>query len=89
MIAAMQPNLFSMRSLLPPRHTQGRAKAPMAVLDEVEKKSKELHAWLKERPNLFIDYEVEVQIEVKAILAKYPKLVAVKSSGSLLIVSSL
>ena len=30
--------------------SDGRVRAPAAVLDETEKKSKELHVWLKDRP---------------------------------------
>jgi predicted nucleic acid-binding protein len=56
----------------------GRVRAPAAVLDETEKKSKELHAWLKDRPSLFIDYEEEIQLEVRNILANYPRLVMEK-----------
>lgn len=47
-------------------------------MDETEKKSKELHAWLKERPELFIDYEEEIQIEVRNILSTYPRLIMEK-----------
>jgi hypothetical protein len=59
----------------------GRVRAPEAVLDETSKRSKELHDWLKERPDLFIGYETDIQLEVKTILAKYPKLVAVKKTA--------
>ena len=59
----------------------GRVRAPEAVLDETSKRSKELHDWLKERPDLFIGYETDIQLEVKTILTKYPKLVAVKKTA--------
>lgn len=57
---------------------EGRVRAPVAVLDETEKKSKDLHAWLKARPALFIDYEEEIQLEVRAILSRYQRLVMEK-----------
>ncbi|MBM6582989.1 DUF4411 family protein [Microvirga sp. BT689] len=57
---------------------EGRVRAPLAVLDETEKKSKDLHAWLRQRPELFIDYEEEIQLEVRNILAGYPRLVMEK-----------
>lgn len=52
--------------------------APIAVLDETEKKSKELHKWLGERNGLFVALDETIQREVKAILAKHPRLVMEK-----------
>jgi hypothetical protein len=56
----------------------GRIRAPLAVLEETEKKSKELHAWLKARPELFIDYEEDIQLEARAILTQHQRLVMEK-----------
>jgi Domain of unknown function (DUF4411) len=56
----------------------GRIRAPLAVLDETEKKSKDLHAWLRGRPHLFVQYEEDIQLEVRAVLAKHPRLVMEK-----------
>lgn len=61
--------------------SDGRVRAPEAVLDETGKRSKELHSWLKERPDLIVGYEIEIQQEVKTILAKYPRLVAIKKTA--------
>jgi Domain of unknown function (DUF4411) len=52
--------------------------APAPVLDETERKSKELHDWLADRDGLFVDLDEAVQLEVKEILAKHPKLVMEK-----------
>jgi hypothetical protein len=52
--------------------------APLAVHDETAKKSKDLHAWLADRNEMFLDLDEETQREVKAILAKHPRLVAEK-----------
>lgn len=56
----------------------GRVRAPLAVLEETEKKSKDLYAWLKARPDLFIDYEEDIQLEARAVLAKHQRLVMEK-----------
>lgn len=56
---------------------RGRITAPPEVLEETSKKSHELHAWLKEREKTFItEYDVDVLLGVREILAKFPKLVA-------------
>ena len=47
--------------------------APIAVHDETEKKSKELHKWLGERDGLFLELNESIQKEVKAILVKHPE----------------
>ena len=53
--------------------------APIAVHDETEKKSKELHKWLGERDGLFLELDRgRIQKEVKAILVKHPRLVMEK-----------
>jgi hypothetical protein len=55
-----------------------RVWTPMAVHDEIEKKSKELHKWLGDRARLFIELDEEIQREAKAILARHPRLVMAK-----------
>jgi hypothetical protein len=52
--------------------------APIAVHDETEKKSKELHKWLGDRDGLFVELNEDIQKEVKAILVKHPRLVVEK-----------
>jgi hypothetical protein len=52
--------------------------APLAVHDETAKKSKDLHAWLADRDEMFLELDQDTQREVKAILAKHPRLVAEK-----------
>jgi hypothetical protein len=56
----------------------GRIIAPRAVHDETEKKSKELHAWLADRKQVFWELDEPTQREVKAVLATHPRLVAEK-----------
>ena len=51
---------------------------PEVVTDELEKKSKDLCTWLKQRPQAIIPYEPEIQNEGKALLVKYPRLVMEK-----------
>jgi hypothetical protein len=53
----------------------GRLVAPEEVLRETTKRSDELHAWLKARKQMFRELVDAVQIEVAAVLAKYPRLV--------------
>jgi hypothetical protein len=52
--------------------------APLAVHDETEKKSKDLHDWLSDRDQMFLPLDEDTQREVKAILAAHPKMVAEK-----------
>ena len=56
----------------------GRIRAPLAVLEETEKKSKDLHAWLRARPAVFIDYEESIQLAARSILSKHQRLVMEK-----------
>ncbi len=56
----------------------GNIFASIAVHDETERKSKELYEWLSDRADIFVELEEDVQVEVKAILAKHPKLVMEK-----------
>lgn len=52
-----------------------RALIPEAVVDETDKRSKELNKWLKDRPHAIVSYETEIQQEAKSILAAHPLLV--------------
>jgi len=56
----------------------GRIVAPEAVLDETEAKAAELHAWLKERDQMFVALAESIQVRAKEILARHPRLVAAK-----------
>lgn len=56
----------------------GRIVAPQAVHDETAKKSKDLHKWLADRDGIFLELDEATQREVKAILARHPRLVAEK-----------
>jgi hypothetical protein len=56
----------------------GKIVAPLAVHDETDKKAKDLHAWLAERDGMFLELDENTQREVKAVLAKHPRLVAEK-----------
>ena len=56
----------------------GKIVAPQAVHDETEKKSKDLHDWLADRKRMFLESDEPTQREVKAILARHPRLVAEK-----------
>ena len=47
--------------------------ALLAVHDETEKKSKELHDWLGNREGLFVDLNEDMETGVKVILAKHPR----------------
>jgi hypothetical protein len=52
-----------------------RLVAPVEVLRETAKRSDELHAWLKERDQMFCELEGPIQIEAAQVLACYPRLV--------------
>jgi hypothetical protein len=52
-----------------------RAFVPEAVVDETDKRSSELHKWLKERSYAAVGYETEIQEAAKSILSTYPLLV--------------
>ena len=49
--------------------------APIEVLNEIKKRSDELHAWLKERPSMFRELDDAIQIEAAQVLAQFPRLV--------------
>ena len=52
--------------------------SPVDVLNEIAKRSDELHAWLKERRSMFRELDDAVQIEAASILSKFPRLVGQK-----------
>jgi Domain of unknown function (DUF4411) len=56
----------------------GKIVAPQAVHDETEKKSNDLHDWLADRKQMFLDLDEPTQREVRSILARHPRLVAEK-----------
>jgi hypothetical protein len=49
--------------------------APIEVLNEMKKRSDELHAWLKARPSMFRELDDAIQIEAAQVLAHFPRLV--------------
>jgi hypothetical protein len=55
--------------------TAGRVISIREVLEETQKRSDELHKWLKERASMFRELEENIQIEAAKILGKYPRLV--------------
>lgn len=58
--------------------TEGLLVVPEAVIDELDKRSKDAAAWLKQRGSCIIGYETEIQRAAKNILATHPKLVMAK-----------
>jgi len=54
---------------------QKRLVAPVEVLNEMKKRSDELHAWLKTRSSMFRDLDDEIQIEAAQVLRQFPRLV--------------
>lgn len=48
---------------------------PEAVVDETDKRSKDLNKWLKDRADTIVGYETEIQQEARSILEQYPLLV--------------
>jgi hypothetical protein len=49
--------------------------APIEVLNEMKKRSDELHAWLKARPSMFRELDDAIQIEAAQVLGQFPRLV--------------
>jgi hypothetical protein len=56
----------------------GRMYVPENVIDELMKKSKDLAAWLKQRPASIVAYEADIQIQGKKLLVAYKRLVMEK-----------
>ena len=57
---------------------QQRLFSPLEVLNEIAKRSDELHARLKERRAMFHELDEAVQIEAANILRQFPRLVGQK-----------
>jgi hypothetical protein len=55
-----------------------RLVSPIEVLHETKKRSDDLHAWLRARPDMFEELEDVVQIEAARVLAQFPRLVGEK-----------
>jgi Domain of unknown function (DUF4411) len=59
--------------------SNGRITAPAEVLTEIEKKSDELHPWLKQREKALVTpYDDAFLANVKALLRRFPRLVMEK-----------
>jgi predicted nucleic acid-binding protein len=56
----------------------GTISLSLAVLDELKKKSEDLHTWLGEQEVPVVQLEEDIQVEVAAILQKHPRLVMAK-----------
>jgi hypothetical protein len=61
--------------------TNSRMVVHESVIDELMKKSKDLAAWLKLRPNAIVPYEPNIQIRGKELLGVYPRLVMAKKQA--------
>jgi hypothetical protein len=59
----------------------GRVVVSELVIDELMKKSKDLAAWLKDRPDAIVPPDVAVQKRAKALLVSYPRLVMEKKQA--------
>lgn len=61
----------------------GRLYSSMEVLKEIERRDDELHEWTKKRKEIFLDIEGdELQIRMKEILDRYPRLVDTRKNRS-------
>jgi hypothetical protein len=49
--------------------------SPEDVLSEIQKRSDELHKWLKAKPEMFRELDEAVQNEAARVLAQFPRLV--------------
>lgn len=52
-----------------------RLVSPIEVLNEIHKRSDELHKWLKVQTDMFIELDDAIQIEAQNVLSKFPRLV--------------
>lgn len=55
-----------------------RLVSPIDVLNEIQKRSDELHKWLKVQPEMFRELENAIQIEAAQVLSQFPRLVGEK-----------
>lgn len=60
----------------------GVIKSTEEVYVEIKKKDDELHAWLKDRKEIFVPIEEEIQNVVAELLSTYPRLVDTKKNRS-------
>jgi hypothetical protein len=65
----------------------GSLVSPIEVLNEIQKRSDDLHAWLKQRGQMFRELEDAIQIEAANVLAKFPRLVGQRDFVGPLILS--
>ena len=57
---------------------EGRMIAPVDVLNEMTKRSEDLHAWLKARKSMFRELDEDVQRAAAEVLRLFPRLVGDK-----------
>jgi hypothetical protein len=55
----------------------GSIRSPDPVRDEIGRREDEVHAWVKERPELFVPLEEDIQRATTHVLSAAPKLVGV------------
>ncbi|MGH9633148.1 MAG: DUF4411 family protein [Bryobacteraceae bacterium] len=55
-----------------------RLVSPIDVLNEIQKRSDELHKWLKVQTDMFMELDDAIQIEAANVLSKFPRLVGEK-----------
>lgn len=60
--------------------TTGRIISPSPVLNEIEKRSDELHKWLRDRNAMFHPLDEKVQLRARAVLERFPRLVGQKKN---------
>ncbi len=59
---------------------EGRCKICEEVRTEAEDDTEGLYEWIKQRPNLVVDFDREQELAVKEVMAKYPRLVHLKKN---------
>lgn len=60
----------------------GLLAASIEVLRELKRKAPDLHDWIKDRAELFVEIDDECQQHVAALMAKYPKFVDERTGKS-------
>ncbi|NQV82098.1 MAG: DUF4411 family protein [Alphaproteobacteria bacterium] len=60
----------------------GLVVASMEVFHELEKRADDCHEWFKDRPEMFVEIDDEVQSAVAGLMGKYPKLVDTRRGKS-------
>jgi hypothetical protein len=82
---SLLPAGYLCHSLAEPRpsHRNGRIRATEEVLHELDKKHDIVHAWVRERQELFVELDDDVQLAVaEIILPSYPKLLDTRADRS-------